>query len=104
MLLAKGADVNRASKDTTALLLALSMGDTDMVRLLIRHGADVNAVSPRGELPLRAIIRERLRRNRFDDELRREDVEKMRLLLDAGADVRARAKDGSTPLHLAAHN
>ena len=104
MLIAKGADVNRGSKNTTPLILALEMDDADAVGQLIRRGANVNARSARGELPLRAVIVERRRGDTIDEALRAQDQAKMRLLLDAGADVRATAKDGSTPLHLAARH
>lgn len=43
VLLARGADVNKKLKrGQTALMIASYHGDTDMVRLLISSGADVN--------------------------------------------------------------
>ena len=102
LLIARGADVNRGSKDTTPLILALEMGDADAARQLIRHGASVNARSARGESPLPAMIRKRLRGHGDDEAMKPQDQEKMQLLLDAGADVGAIGKDGGTPLHRAA--
>jgi len=49
------ADVNAAEKDGwTALHWAAMEGHTDVVRLLLQNGANVEAVTERGLTPLRS--------------------------------------------------
>jgi hypothetical protein len=64
------------------------MGYADVARLLLEHGADVNARDDLGDTPLH--------------EAAHGHVDVVRLLLEHGADVNARDKNGQTPLHEAA--
>ncbi|WP_226991357.1 ankyrin repeat domain-containing protein [Deinococcus gobiensis] len=75
----------------TPLGLAALFGRTEAARLLLGHGADVNAPS-RGALPVRPL-------HSAVSGLHRDLA---RLLLDAGADVNAAQPGGLTPLMLAA--
>ena len=68
---------------------AAEEGNTNMVRDLIRQGADVNAKNDDGETPLHCAAWEG-------------HQETAQVLLANGADVRARANDGETPLDMAA--
>jgi ankyrin repeat protein len=102
VLTANGADVNRKSKTTTALILALTSSEPDTVRTLIEAGANVNQQDPRGHSPLDAVIVERMRSDPFDERQRAADRQKMRLLIAAGADITVRGKTGATLLHTAA--
>src|SRR4030081_3604177 len=52
-LLAKGADPNAKTPEGSPILsIAALHGDEDTVRVLVRHGANVNAASPWGRTPL----------------------------------------------------
>jgi len=117
-----GADVNgRNPSDSTPLYLASKFEHTDIARLLITTGADVNGVNGmsaatalheakpatarlliaygahvnaadrKGRTPLHRAASEGL-------------LEVAELLLQAGADVNVRAEDGATPLHESAAN
>lgn len=87
-LLKAGAKVNfRYSDGNTPLILAALYAQPDCVDLLIKKGADVNAVNNAG---VTALIRAA---TNFD---------KARLLVEAGADVKARTHLGNTALILAA--
>ena len=68
---------------------AVVKGQTDLVKVLLEHGAEVNARSSQGATPL-------------DDAALKGRVEVARLLLQHGADVKARNSYGGTPLHDAA--
>ena len=57
----------------TPLTWAINMGQTEIVRLLVQRGADVNAVGRHGETPLRSAAM-------------KGNVEAARILLEAGAD------------------
>lgn len=90
---------NRASLETrrpdgiTALLFAVIARDEEMVQLLVKAGANVNAKdSLDGSSPLHQAIYHNL------------NIEIIRLLLDHGADVDIRGDkpEGWTPLHIAA--
>ncbi len=101
-LLEQGADIEaRNGYDRTALMWACERDHTDVARLLLEKGADVNAKDEDGNTAfdydnsgtLQGIMNEELlkacKEGRFDD------VPKW---LEKGADVNARAEDGSTPL------
>ncbi|CCD49686.1 hypothetical protein BofuT4_P093940.1 [Botrytis cinerea T4] len=90
-LLAAGAEVD-AGKDTysgTALVRAASSGhknDVLVVKELILHGADVNAVCDRETVLMHSDLRPSI----------------MKLLIEAGADIEAKDAEGETVLHKAA--
>jgi len=85
-----GADVNARNKDgTTALIVAIDKGYTDVVKALLEFGADVNLPDKKkGYTPLF-----------FATDFGNLDV--VRILLGAGADANARANDGHGPLSVA---
>ncbi|KAE9267956.1 hypothetical protein PF001_g29861, partial [Phytophthora fragariae] len=110
LLLEEGqADVNATDyQDNTALLLLAAMTSSDMdectsdseeeeeesvqlqtARLLLEHGADVNAANTATATPLHHAMR-------------RYDLELMDVLLSHGVDVNQRNRFGDTPLHQAA--
>jgi ankyrin repeat protein len=76
----------------TPLHLAAFMGHADVARVLLDHGADIEAVAKNGigNRPLHAAL------------AGKESPEVIDLLLARGADVNARAEADVTPLHLAA--
>ena len=87
-LLAAGADVDQISatpmrNQALHAVLALSR-DAGVTRLLIEHGADVNAAQAAGYRPLHQVAA-----------AGRDDL--VRILLDAGADKTARCDHGKTP-------
>ena len=70
--------------DCTPLMEAASAGHTDIVRLLIAHGADVNAQSSSGNTPLM-----------YECARGHEDV--VRVLLEAGVNVEVSRKPAWKP-------
>ncbi|CAN0527849.1 unnamed protein product, partial [Scytosiphon promiscuus] len=92
--LAAGVDANtRYGIDELALLDAATlMGHPEVVRALLKHGVDVNHVSPGGYTALHRAVK-----------YGRADLlaDVIDLLLSAGADADASTDEGSTPLHLA---
>jgi ankyrin repeat protein len=91
-LLAAGAEVNTPSRESmkvTPLHSAAAARQVEIARVLIAHGANVNATQAEsGFTPLHEAA---LNGN----------LEFARLLLDHGADVNAKMKDGKTPLGFA---
>ncbi|XP_044972070.1 poly [ADP-ribose] polymerase tankyrase-1-like [Hordeum vulgare subsp. vulgare] len=88
LLLYKGADVSAANPRGTALHVAAMRGCPEVVRVLLRHGADPNKVASRVFTPLVS-------------SLLGGSVECMKLLIEAGANVHAGGFTGATPLLLA---
>lgn len=86
-LIEGGVDVNvKNTRGETALQIACERGFVDIVRLLIDHGATMEAS---GKTPLHIASNHG-------------DLELTRLLLERGAVVNAE-EEGTTPLHYAAH-
>jgi uncharacterized protein len=89
-LLNSGANPNGVPGGTPVLMTAARTGDVDTVKLLLTHGADVNAKgTERGQTALMWAVAEK-------------HSEVARLLIDHGADVNARSTSGFTPLLFAA--
>ena len=86
LLLEAGADPNTASAEgETVLMTAARTGSADLVRLLIEHGADVNAKETwRGQTALMWAIAEK-------------HLSVVRILLENGADLDAKTGKGFTP-------
>jgi uncharacterized protein len=78
----------------TALHLAVFAGQETAARMLIEHGADVNACATAPFARVRPLGTAAFARS----------LGLARILLDAGADVDGRSADGHTALHTAAHN
>ena len=93
VLLGMGADSVAGDSSLTALEYAIWLGNTAMVRELVKGGRTlVNVRHPSAtESPLHAAIR-----CRNPDH----NVELMRTLIAAGADVKALDKNGDTPLQM----
>jgi len=90
-LLNTGADVNLPSRESmkvTPLASAAAAKQTEIARLLIAHGANVNARAASGHIPLH-------------EAAGNGNVELVTLLIENGADVNARTDDGKTPLDFA---
>lgn len=82
-------DTSKRRKDANfspALQLAVAANNTDMVKLLVTHGADVNARGPLGTTALHEVFRHAA------------SYDIARLLLDNGANVNARNANDYTPL------
>jgi len=91
VLLAAGADVNATTRETmkvTPLASAAAARQIGIARVLIAHGANVNARAESDFTPLHEVAA-------------RGDLEFATLLLDHGADINAKTKDGKTPLAFA---
>ena len=84
ILVEEGADTNRG----LPLIWALRFGRPEMVAILVKGGADVNARDSHGTSMLYRAIKS-------------EDTEKVNILLDAGADVNHKNTDGPRLLHQA---
>lgn len=91
LLLRNGANVNDASRNfqqVTPLHSAAASDNTEICRLLLEKGADVNACQQGGFTPLHAAAQNG-------------NTEMVRLFLAQGADVNARTSQGLTPLKMA---
>lgn len=89
--LAKKVNVNAKEEGTSALHLAVSHGNTDIVRLLLERHADPNIRDADKQTPLMMI---------YDDT----PAEIVELLLNAGAKVNLKDSEGQTPLMIAAES
>lgn len=95
LLLDSGADVNRTSKEgitplMRSVLVAKSLGDPEILRLLLAHGVDVNARTPRPERTTALMMAVQV-----------EEIETVKLLLAAGADVDMKYNDEHDSIELA---
>ena len=91
-LLAAGAEVNvvtRESMKVTPLHSAAAARQLAIARVLIAHGAKVNAIQPESGF------------TQLHEAALKGDIEFARLLLEHGADINAKMKDGKTPLAFA---
>jgi ankyrin repeat protein len=90
-----GADVNATTPESrgeiTPLRYAISNEDYEMVRYLVRNGADVNKANTAGWTPIMTAARVG----------NREIIE---LLLEEGAELEVRTEDGTTPIRIASNN
>ena len=85
-----GADVNeRDVKDETPLIIAILEGKYDVVEVLLKQGADINAI---GGWWFRTPLH-------YASEAGYENI--VELLISNGADVNAEGSDDATPLDLA---
>jgi ankyrin repeat protein len=89
-----GAATAMSDDGFTALHLAVFAGRESAARMLIEHGADVNACATAPFARVRPLATAAFVGS----------VELTRVLLDAGADVDGRSADGHTALHTAAQN
>ncbi len=90
-LLAAGAEVNAASRETmklTPLASAMATAQVEIARTLIAHGANVNATAESNLTPLHTAAA-------------RGNIEAATLLLEHGADINATTKDGKKPISYA---
>lgn len=99
-LLDAGADVNRRvfNDTTTPLLRAVRKGNTEMVKLLIRARADVNARDTTNVSPTPGITTEMTPLMIASS---KGQIEIVKALLEAGADVNAKNREGGTALSIA---
>lgn len=89
ILLKAGAKIEEGSSGITPLSFAASNGDLDMIRFLVKHGADVNhGAKSGGQTTLLTAI--------YGAQL---DV--VKLLIQLKADVNTKTKGGDTPLSVA---
>jgi ankyrin repeat protein len=87
MLIEAGADVNERSKaGATVLILAVRFSRNQLVDLLLRSGAEINAAEEfSGSTALACAVAIK-------------DIETVKQLIEAGADLEMAAKSGNTPL------
>ena len=71
----------------TPLILASRQGDSDIINLLIKNGADINMSNKYGSTPLHNVCSHKY------------DYDIINLLIKNGAGVNVVDKNGSTPLH-----
>jgi ankyrin repeat protein len=91
VLIENGANVNLKNESgSTALMIAVSNGMLDFVKLLIKHGADVNALDVESNSSLHIACNTMI-----------DNFEIVKMLIESGAKVNSRDKEGRTPLMIA---
>lgn len=94
-LLKKGADCNTSNEEGASLLmLAAGAGHIEMVEMLIKAGAKVDATDARGWTPLMKAL--------FNYEQNRGFPDVVSALIEAGADIEHQVSYGTRPLMIAA--
>ena len=86
MLLDKGASLFAKTKigDHTPLHEAAKHGSTDVIRVLIERGADINVLAENGDTPLHLAVTW-------------EKTSAVKVLLELGADIQKKDQSGYTP-------
>ena len=92
------------AEGTTPLMRAAKNGDAATIRLLLEHGADVNARQKNGTTPLMFAAGIGYGTGTFatDYATPAELLESVKVLVAAGADMNAVSEAGQTPLHFGA--
>jgi ankyrin repeat protein len=104
LLLDYGVDANaRDAHNLAALDIAIEELNLEIVALLIRRGADVNAKDESGQTPLHRAIDSEVQWDLYPgDGVRRSPTgEIVKLLIGSGADVNAQTDNDETPLQWA---
>jgi ankyrin repeat protein len=102
LLLERGTDVNaRDNNHNTLLLLAMRHETSDLVHLLLKHGADTSLKNKAGETPLHILLEIQGSGWNRHCHLANHILVVAQLLLHHGADVNAQDNDHNTPLFLA---
>jgi ankyrin repeat protein len=97
ILIGSGVDVNGKYQGKTALQSACMKGNFEIIELLIRNKADVNAVSDDGNSALHFVSSQRYETN--------ENISKIiDLLAGNKADLNLKNNSGRSPLHIAVKN
>ncbi len=87
--IAAGGDIDSGDRyGLTALMIASSMGNREMVAFLLNNGADPNIANKHGMTPFMFAVQRRA-------------IDVANLLLANGSDLNARNRDGATALTLA---
>ena len=95
LLLKFGAGVNSRDKEyATALHDAAIVQNLEVVRVLLIHGADINAKNSQGRTPFHQL---------FQSSYSKDLIDVARLLVEHGANVNTRDRRHETPLHLTSH-
>lgn len=122
MLAKRGAIHTKGRYGSTLLHEAVGYGNIEMIYMLLKHGADINAINNRGWTPLHrtthlgkadaalALLSNKPNINAKSDDgstplhdaISHKHFDIARLLIDHGADVNAQDISRSTPLHTAA--
>lgn len=92
-LLEKGENVNKYRKNLFPLWVATANNDTAMVRLLLKHGADIEQLT-KGEAPITALILP----------IQEGHLETVKILVESGANIHVKGPANQPPVRVAARN